>query len=95
MLSARKVRCCRVRRKCGSPICGPRAVPWIGSTGAGIRHLQPEDEELAVSGRDPEQLDAEARSSRPRNSSSVAKCRPCATLAVAESSTARRGSSGG
>ncbi len=45
---------------------GCKSVPWIGSTGAGerVRHLQPEDEELAVSGRDPEQLDAEARSLR-------------------------------
>jgi chromosome segregation protein len=31
---------------------------------ATVRHLQPEEEELAVAGRDPEQLDAEARSLR-------------------------------
>lgn len=57
---------------------------------ATVRHLQPEDEELAVSGRDPEQLDAEARSLRAQEfelGREVQALRDA--LAVAESSRLR------
>ena len=82
MLSARKVRCCLERRKCGSPCRRRRSafMDWINWRGRRFATSSQRTRNWPCPGATPSNLMPRLDRYGPRNSSSVVKCRPCATL---------------
>ena len=84
MLTARTVRCCLERRKCGSPYRQPKSgsMDWINWRGRRFATSSQRTRNWPCPGATPSNSMPRLDRYGPRNSSSVAKCRPCATLSL-------------